>query len=407
MMFWIILGAMALLVVAVLAHALWRTEARTEGQTGDYDLRVYRDQLTEVERDVARGVVPPQDAERVRTEISRRILSADAARAELGEGNGPRAVALGGMALVLIGGAIALYTQLGTPGYGDLALQQRIAAAQEAREARPSQQAAVASLRDNRPAPDLPDDYAQLLDRLRTTVATRPNDAEGLRLLAKSELNIRNYAAASDAQGRLLRVLADDATTQDIGDHAELMVLAAGGFVSPEAEVALREVLSRDSEDGRARYFIGLMLLQTGRPDQAFRLWDGLLRRGPPDAPWIAPIQAQIMRTAALAGVDYTMPAIGAGARPGPSTDDIEAASEMSAEDRMAMIGGMVAGLSDRLASEGGPPEDWARLITSLGVLNERAQARAIFDNAIEVFAGDDGALDTIRRAGSQAGVAE
>ena len=79
----------------------------------------------------------------------------------------------------------------------------------------------------------------------------------------------------------------------------------------------------------------------------------------------------------------------------------------MSAAERMEMIGAMVAGLSDRLASEGGPPQDWARLITSLAVLGEATQARAIFDNAVEVFQGDAGAMDIIRAAGSQAGVAE
>ena len=79
----------------------------------------------------------------------------------------------------------------------------------------------------------------------------------------------------------------------------------------------------------------------------------------------------------------------------------------MSAADRMEMIGGMVAGLSDRLATDGGPPTDWARLITSLGVLGEQDQALAVFNNALEVFAGDAGALDIIRAAGSQAGVAE
>ena len=113
------------------------------------------------------------------------------------------------------------------------------------------------------------------------------------------------------------------------------------------------------------------------------------------------------MSIAQLAGVEYTMPQIGNGDVKGPSAADIDAASEMTQDERMEMIGGMVAGLSDRLATEGGPPADWARLITSLGVLGERDRALAIFNNAMEVFDGDAGALDMIRNAGSQAGVAE
>ena len=111
------------------------------------------------------------------------------------------------------------------------------------------------------------------------------------------------------------------------------------------------------------------------------------------------------MSVAALAGVEYEMPRTGGA--PGPSEADINAAADMTAEDRMAMISGMVAGLSDRLATEGGLATDWARLITALGVLERREEALRIYTNAREVFADDDAALDVITRAGQQAGVAE
>jgi len=272
---------------------------------------------------------------------------------------------------------------------------------------RPDQQAAVDSLPAGMVRPEVPEAYAKLLERLRETVAGRPDDLQGHKLLAENEAKVGNFDAAAKAQENLLRIKGADVTAQDIGDYAELLVLAAGGYVSPEAEASLREVMLQDPEDGRARYYMGLMMVQTARPDIAFRIWDGLLRRGPADELWIEPIKSQIMSVAQLAGVDYSIPTIGAGTRPGPSAKDIEAASSMTAQERMEMIGSMVAGLSDRLASEGGPPQDWARLITSLGVLGEGEQARAIFKNAIQVFAQDPGALDMIRAAGSQAGIAE
>ena len=168
------------------------------------------------------------------------------------------------------------------------------------------------------------------------------------------------------------------------------------------SEMCIRD---RDPQDGRARYYVGLMMVQTGRPDIAFRLWDGLLRRGPENAPWIAPIREQILSIASLAGVDYEIPTTGTGR--GPTAEDIEAVTDMSAQDRMEMIGGMVESLSSRLASQGGPVEDWARLITSLGVLGEAARARAIYENAVEVFADDPAAMDDIQRAGERAGVTE
>ena len=128
MLFWIIALALSLMCAAILARAILR------GRPGDappaaYDLKVYRDQLKEVDRDLARGIVGPEDAERLRTEISRRILAADAKlQADSSSGGQPnRSGKLGGLvALVLVlGGSGLIYTQLGAPGYRDLPLSQQ------------------------------------------------------------------------------------------------------------------------------------------------------------------------------------------------------------------------------------------------------------------------------------------
>ena len=78
MSFWIVTGLSALLSVAVLVVALLRGRAGQQPAAA-YDLQVYRDQLKEVDRDLTRKVIEEADAERLRNEISRRILAADAA----------------------------------------------------------------------------------------------------------------------------------------------------------------------------------------------------------------------------------------------------------------------------------------------------------------------------------------
>ncbi|MGC9371653.1 MAG: c-type cytochrome biogenesis protein CcmI, partial [Paracoccaceae bacterium] len=81
MTFWLIAAAAALLTAALLVLALLRG-GRSQVPPAAYDLQVYRDQLKEVEKDLARGVVSREDAERVRVEVSRRILEADRALAK-------------------------------------------------------------------------------------------------------------------------------------------------------------------------------------------------------------------------------------------------------------------------------------------------------------------------------------
>jgi cytochrome c-type biogenesis protein CcmH len=404
--FWTATVMLALAMVGLLVLALMRGQRNT-GPAEAFDLQVYRDQLSGVDREVQRGVISQEDAERLRTEISRRILSADAkAQASGAGGQQPRVLGMAVAALIgviVIGGGFGLYTQLGAPGYGDLGLSTRMEMAQAARENRPSQQEAEAQM----PAtsdPALQPEYGDLVQRLRGAVAERPNDLQGHILLARSEAALGNYIAAYQAQGQVLSIKGDGAIGADYADLADMMVLAAGGYVSPEAERVLEGALTRDPQNGVAQYYMGLMMAQTGRPDVAFRLWDRLLRQSPPEAAWLPPILAQIEEMAYRAGVsDYTVPQIAG--LPGPTAEDVEAAGEMSADERQDMIRGMVARLSDRLATEGGPPEDWARLISSLSVLGDQAQAIAIWNNAQEVFADNPEALEVVREGARAAGL--
>lgn len=406
MLFWILCGALVAVVALAFGLSLFRAGG-AGGSAAEYDLKVYRDQLAEVDRDLARGVIGAEDAERLRTEIARRILEADrTARGEAGAAAQPRGLSLGAAALMalVLAGSVWVYARVGAPGYPDLPIAGRIAAAEERRASREPQEVAEASAAERLPAPPEADPrWLDLMEKLRAAVAQRPNDVEGLALLARNEAALGNYGAAKDAQRRLVALKGEAATAEDFAALADVMILAAGGEVSPEAEAVLTEALVRDPQNGIARYYSGLMLAQTGRPDLAFRLWRSLLESSPPGAPWVGPIRAQIEALAQDAGVNYTLPA----ALTGPSAADIEAAGEMTPEQRETMIRGMVEGLGERLATEGGTAEDWARMIGALGVLGERDRAAAIWAEAQGIFAARPEDLARVRAAAEAAGVAE
>lgn len=401
MLFWIFSLALAALIGAVLARAaLMGGAARTEVNP---DMQVYRDQLATIDRDLARGVIGAAEAERTRIEVSRRLLEADRAGVAPDRRGSP-VVPVIAVAVALAGG-VALYLTTGAPGYPDLPISERLARAETFRAERPSQaEAEAGTVLPERPAPD--PDYAALMERLRTAVAANPGDITGQRLLARNEAALGNFAAAAEAQSRIIALAGDAATAADYATLADSYILATGGYVSPEAESALAAALERDPKNGTARFYMGLMWAQTGRPDIAFRFWRALLEEGPEEAPWIPPIRAQIGMLSSAAGVDYAPPPA-AGAAPGPDAADVAAAAEMSAEDRQAMIRSMVDRLSDRLATEGGPPEDWARLISSLAVLGDKERAAEIWGEAQTVFAAREADLATVRAAAEAAGVAE
>lgn len=405
MAFWFILVALAAVVSAFLILAL-RRQAQAGAPDATYDLQVYRDQLKAVEWDVARGVLDTDEATRAKTEISRRILAADDSAKQATPARGGGTLWAGaGIVLVLIAGSLALYTQLGAPGYDDMGLQARIEAAKERHRTRPSQAEIEATIPPSPPV-DVSADYLTLVERLRTVVTERPDDPKGFWFLASSENNLGNYTAAHQALARFLELTGEDASSDEWTGYAQMMISAAGGYVSPEAEMALRRAVALDPGNSTARYFQGLTMLQAGRPDLTFRLWERLLRDGPPDAPWQRPLRGQIMEVAQLAGQHrYTPP--DAPAPRGPSAEDIAAAGEMSAQDRQQMIEGMVRGLAERLGSEGGPPREWAQLISALGVLGRSDEAASIYANAQQVFADDKAALAQVTAAAKAAGVAE
>lgn len=409
MLFWIISAALALLIAALFALALLTRRAEAEHPAA-YDLRIYRDQLKEVERDLARGVINEADAERIRTEVGRRVLAADAqlAIADVSSQQ-PRALTIviaATIALILTGGGVAIYTQLGTPGLGDLPHKARLQASQDLYSSRSSHEAFLARL-PVRNAPQQEAGYLELVERLREAVASRPDELQGQQFLTQSEARLGNYAAARAAQSAVIRLKGEAVGASDFVTMAQMYITEADGYVSPEAEAALRRALRADRTDPVARYFLGQMWLQNDRPDRAFGLWSQLLNEGPEEAPWIAPIRQSIDDIAWLAGVEYTQPAPSEMATdmPGPTVQDIENAGEMTPEERQEMVQSMVQRLNDRLATEGGTPEEWARLISAYGSLGDEGRARAIWLEAQQRFADTPDALETVRRGAARAGV--
>ena len=67
-----LIGLTSLALAILLVPLLLRR--RADGSREAYNLRVYRDQLAEVERDLGRGLLSPEQAEAARAEIGRRIL---------------------------------------------------------------------------------------------------------------------------------------------------------------------------------------------------------------------------------------------------------------------------------------------------------------------------------------------
>lgn len=409
-MFWIISAAMTLVVAGAILRPFLRGGQARAIPAAAYDLGVYRDQLREVDRDVKRGVLTEAEAGRLRTEIGRKILDADRALSRHAAGDGPAARPWLAVALLVlaVAASAAVYWREGSPRMPDVPLKGRIAAA-DARLAALPAQAELEARAPVREPPVADPEYAQLIEKLREAVARNPDDQQGLELLAEHEARLGNIAAATEAQTRLIALRGDAVEPFDHARLALLRVEAAGGVVSAEAAAEVATALRLDPRLPQARYLQGLAYAQNDRPDLAFELWRDLLETSPPGAPWSLTIRQLIPELAWFAGhPEYRPPeaaAPGMPALPGPDADAMAAAGEMSAEEREEMVRGMVTNLETRLATEGGTPEEWARLITSLVRIGDNSHAQEILAEARARFGATPEAAAVIEAAAAQVGL--
>ena len=400
--------AIGIAAAAAIIVPMIRKRARSGG-SADFDLQLYKDQLREVELDGERGGSDPEVTAQAKLEVSRRILRASAAESGETTKNAPRiATRIAGIAVViaLVPGALMLHSCIGQPGMPGMPLAQRLADAAEARANRPSQSEAETRM-ETQSSPAAGDaEYLALVEQLRSAVDQRPDDIAGLQLLATHEAKLNNFAAAASAKSKAINLLQELATADDHAEYAELLILNVSGYVSPEADAAIFRALELDPEHPIALYYAGAMFAQTGRPDRAYHIWRNMLENAPSDEPWVFELKAQIEQVAPYASlVTSESPNLTSDDLPGPTRDDIEAASELTDQERSEMVAAMVDGLEERLMSTGGSPEEWARLIRALGVLQQRERASVVYEQAKSTFSGDSAAVETIEFAWRQSGL--
>jgi len=351
MLFWIIAAALTLGACMAVLAPFSRRQAET-AHDEDHDLEVYRDQLAELERDAARGLIATAEAEQARAEIGRRILRVDAERKERparGQGSGFTRYAslVAVLAVPLLSWGI--YSGVGSPGMPGQPLEARVA-----------QDTGEASM-------------AQLVARAETHLAENPDDARGWEVLAPVYLRMGRGGDAVVAYRNAIRL--DGETTARQTGLGEALVAAAGGTVTLEAQEAFEQALVLEPGNVRARFFLASGYMQDGRSEDAVSIWQTMAAELPGDSPW----RGAVLEALREAGVEPDT-------APGPSSEQMQAAAGMDDADRTAMIEDMVAGLDARLRSEPDDPQGWQRLVRSYVVLGRQDDAREALDRGLDAL---------------------
>jgi cytochrome c-type biogenesis protein CcmH len=356
MLFWIAAAALTLAASLAVLVPLTRKAAGTE-PAGRHDIEVYRDQLQEVERDAARGVIEASQAEQAKVEIARRLLKADSdGQAVARKAGSGRIVRLAGLAGVLLVPLVSwgLYSAIGTPGLPGEPLAQRMA---------------------RNPAESSVD---ELVARAEKHLADNPDDARGWEVLGPVYMRQQRFADAATAWRNAIRIAGSSAQRESA--LGEAIAAAAGGVVTADARAAFERALAQNPNEPKARFLLASGLAQEGKLAEAADAWQKMKLSLAADSPWHEPVDRAIEEVRAR---------LGAPVAKGPTADDMAAAQEMTPQDQRQMIEGMVAGLDEKLRANPDDLEGWQRLIRSYVVLGRPDEAKAALGRALAGLEGD------------------
>jgi cytochrome c-type biogenesis protein CcmH len=401
-MLWLIFAILTFIVLAGLLVPLLRSASDEPPPRVDYDIVVYRHQLTEIEQEIERGLLTEAQAEAARAEVHRRMLAAEDAELKTpvkplrAENRHARLAAIIAIAIVLPLGAAIMYGALGSPGLIGKPYAWRI-----------------------KHDPEFV--FAATAEKLAELLQSSPS-ASGYKRLAEMYFNARNYEQAAAADRRAIGLGATDAVTWS--ELGEAVVMMNGGAVVPEALLAFTNSLGINPDGERARFYIGLAETQIGNLKQAVAIWRDLEKDSAAGAPWLPMLREHIavfskegkfdpasvppsppstgsMNVAIIAMTNAMHLQAGAKVPAGPASDAVPPSDQagmsapvappLNGDDRDTMIRAMVQRLADRMEKNPDDATGWQRLAHAYVVLGEKDKARAAIGHAVRLKPDDVG----------------
>lgn len=254
--FWSIVSAMTLAILGlVLRPLLMRQSTVTNEQ--EKKLPVYRQQFSELEQDLASGLLTDEQYQAARSELERRVLeetgSTDTSTTTTGGLVNLRFVALS-LAMIIPASSGVLYWTLGNPA----AMTHPTVSA--ASQGGPGSDAQMA------------EGLNQLIEQLRKKLEQNPNDAVGWGLLARSYMAMERYADAVPIFERATKLDPDNASL--LADYADALAVHQGRKLEGRPESLIQKALKLDPHNVKALMLSGTIAYNRKDFARAAKEWE-------------------------------------------------------------------------------------------------------------------------------------
>ncbi|HKK55707.1 c-type cytochrome biogenesis protein CcmI [Marinobacter sp.] len=285
--FWITTAVLILVALAFIAYPLISYEPgkRAETDVRNQNLLAYRTRMAELDGDYEAGNIDEETYQQLKDELAGAMLD-DVPDADQGvvntapqEGQG-RA---GAVAIVLVSlVAIPVTSVLLYQQWGAKAGVEQFRAMQEM-----SAQGGGGSMAD------IPDLAARLRDRLEAS----PDNPEGWGMLARTYMQMEQYADAAWAYQRLADVLAADSPFRavSLGLSAQAGFFDSQGEITPTVRSRINEALAINPDEVNALGLLAFSAFHKGNFEEAISRWERIVEVEP-DHPRIADIRQGIAR---------------------------------------------------------------------------------------------------------------
>lgn len=280
MTFWIIAGLMiAGAVLIIMPPLLGRNKAQASATRSELNLSIYRDQLRELDAELAAGNLSEEQYQSARSELEGRVLEDSGTTAEVAvaPSDGRRWVIAAVVAVPVL--AIPLYLMLGEPE--GLDAQHKAVVAEQSQAATQEQ-------------------INAMVENLAKKLETKPDDAEGWMMLGRSYAIMRRFGDASAAYAKAVALLPNNA--QLLADYADVLAMNNGRSMQGEPEKAIQQALQADPNNIKALALAGTAAMQRNDYRSAIEWWQKLLVLVPPDSPIARSISANISQAQGLSG---------------------------------------------------------------------------------------------------------
>lgn len=260
----------ALLLAAALLFIvppLWRQRGRRGIQRDRSNLEIYKDQLTELEADLAAGTVSQEQFDQGRIELERRLLeevaAPAAAPAPVADDKGAaRGVAVG-IALFVPLLAVLIYLVQGTP------------------EGIAPGQTSMAAGQDGQPGHAVTMEQIEgMVAQLAARMEANPGDVEGWMMLGRSYAALSRFGEATAAFERALALAPDNADL--LVDYADTYAMASGESLEGRPAQLIARALEIDPGNQKGLWLAGTAAYDRGDYEGAIAYWERLLSLLPP-----------------------------------------------------------------------------------------------------------------------------